>query len=103
MLDVHSGLPYSEVDVLENYVGIPNGHRYPTYFSLDVRIYREFKVNMPFIGRMKNQRFRFGLYSLDVTNRFNPLDVYNDVTSPCFGHFVGYQRRRDGFVIDLVK
>ena len=103
VLDVHSGLPYSDVDVLENYVGIPNDHRYPTYFSFDVRIYREFKVHMPFIGRMKNQRFRFGLYSLDVTNRFNPLDVYNDVTSPYFGHFVGYQRRHDGFVIDLVK
>ena len=103
VLDIHSGLPYSDVDVLENYVGIPNDHRYPTYFSFDVRIYREFKVNMPFIGRMKNQRFRFGLYSLDVTNRFNPLDVYNNVTSPYFGHFVGFQRRRDGFVIDLVK
>lgn len=103
VLDVHSGLPYSEVDVLENYVGIPNNHLYPTYFSFDVRIYREFKVNMPFIGRMKNQRFRFGLYSLDVTNRFNPLDVYNNVSSPYFGHFVGYQRRHDGFVLDLVK
>ena len=103
VLDVHSGLPYSDVDVLENYVGIANDHRYPTYFSFDVRVYREFRVNMPFIGRMKDQRFRFGLYSLDVTNRFNPLDVYNNVTSPYFGHFVGYQRRRDGFVIDLVK
>ena len=81
----------------------PNNYRYPTYFSFDVRVYREFKVNMPFIGRMKDQRFRFGLYSLNVTNHFNPLDVYNNVTSPYFGHFVGYQQRRDGFVIDLVK
>jgi hypothetical protein len=103
VFDIHSGLPYSDVDVLENYVGIPNHYRFPTYFSLDMRIYREFKVNMPFIGRMKNQRFRFGLYSLDVTNRYNPMDVYNDVTSPYFGHFVGFQRRHDGFVIDLVK
>jgi hypothetical protein len=103
VLDVHSGLPYSEVDELQNYVGRPNSQRYPTFFSFDVRVYREFKINMPFIGRMKNQRFRFGLYSLDVTNRFNPLDVYNNVTSPYFGHFVGYQRRHDGFVIDLVK
>ena len=48
ILDVHSGYPYSNVDVLQNYVGTPNGQRFATYLSLDVKIYRVFQV--PFLG-----------------------------------------------------
>src|SRR5882757_192385 len=36
--DVHSGLPYSDVDNLQDYVGVPNTERFPIYFSLDVRL-----------------------------------------------------------------
>jgi hypothetical protein len=58
---------------------------------------------MPFVGRMKNQKLRFGVYSINITDHSNPLDVYNSVASPYFGHLVGFQHRRDGFVIDLVN
>ncbi len=40
ILDVHSGYAYSNVDVLQNYVGTPNGQRFATYLSLDIKIYR---------------------------------------------------------------
>ena len=103
VVDVHSGLPYSNVDTLQNYVGGANSQRFPTFFSLDLKVYRDFTLHLPFLGRTKNRKLRFGLYSINLTNHSNPLAVYNNVTSPNFGHFVGFQHRVNGFVIDIVN
>lgn len=102
LLDVHSGYPYSNVDVLQNYVGTPNGQRFATYLSLDVKVYRVFQV--PFIGAKsgKIHHMRLGFYSLNVTNHGNFNAVYNNVTAPNFGQFVGFLDRRDGAVIDFI-
>lgn len=103
VVDVHSGLPFSAVDVFQNYLGVPNGLRFPTYFSLDVRAYREFTLRVPFLGRSSSRKLRFRLYSLDVTNHQNAHDVYNEVASPFFDRFAGFDRRLDGFVIDFLN
>ena len=103
VVDVRSGLPYSDIDALQNYVGTPNVHRFPTFFSLDVKVYREFQLRLPFLGRKKMPKIRFGLYSMNLTNHSNALEVYNNITSPVFGHFVGFQHRVNGFVLDAVK
>ncbi|HTQ59820.1 MAG TPA: carboxypeptidase regulatory-like domain-containing protein [Candidatus Solibacter sp.] len=102
ILDVHSGYPYSNVDVLQNYVGTPNGQKFATYLSLDVKIYRVFQV--PFLGAKsgKIHHIRLGFYSLNVTNHGNFNAVYNNVTAPNFGQFVGFLDRRDGAVIDFI-
>ena len=101
--DVHTGLPYSNVDVLQNYVGVPNTQRFPLYFSLDVRLYREFSIHIPYTERSKRHKFRLGVYSTDITNRQNPHDVYNNVTAPNFGQFAGFQRRYTGLVLDFIQ
>jgi hypothetical protein len=100
VVDVRSGLPYSNVDTLQNYVGGANAQRLPNYFSLDLKVYREFKLNLPGV---RNRKLRLGFYTLNLTNHSNWLDVYNNVTSPYFGHFVGFRHRVNGFVIDIVK
>jgi hypothetical protein len=102
ILDVHSGYDYSNVDVLQNYVGTPNGQRFATYLSLDLKIYRVFKV--PFLGAKsgKTHHIRLGFYSLNITNHGNFNAVYNNVTAPNFGQFVGFLDRRDGAVIDFI-
>jgi hypothetical protein len=102
LLDVHSGYPYSNVDVLQNYVGTPNGQRFATFLSLDVKIYRVFPI--PFLGMKsgKTHHMRLGFYSLNVTNHGNFNAVYNNVTAPNFGQFVGFLDRRDGAVIDFI-
>lgn len=100
VVDVHSGLPYSNVDTLQSYVGGANNQRLPGFFSLDVKVYREFKLNLP---ALRNRKLRLGLYTLNLTNHSNWLEVYNNVASPYFGHFTGMQHRVDGFVIDIVK
>ncbi len=101
--DVHSGLPYSNVDVLQDYVGVPNTERFPLYFSLDVRLYREFSIHIPHTDRSKIHKFRLGAYSTDITNRQNPHDVFNNVTAPNFGQFAGFQRRYTGLVLDFIQ
>jgi hypothetical protein len=101
--DVHTGLPYSNVDVLQNYAGVPNSQRFPLYFSLDARLYREFGVHIPHTERSKKHKVRLGVYSTDITNRQNPHDVFNNITSPFFGQFAGFQRRYTGAVLDFVE
>jgi hypothetical protein len=102
ILDVHSGYDYSNVDVLQDYVGTPNGQRFATYLSLDVKIYRLFQV--PFLGAKsgKIHHIRLGFYALNVTDHGNFNAVYNNVTAPNFGQFVGFLDRRDGAVIDFI-
>jgi hypothetical protein len=101
--DVHTGLPYSNVDVLQNYAGVPDSQRFPIYFSLDIRLYREFSFHIPHTDRSKTHKVRLGVYSTDITNRQNPHDVFSNITSPFFGQFAGFQRRYTGLVLDLVQ
>jgi len=99
--DVHTGFPYSNVDVLQNYVGVPDSLRFPVYFALDVKLSREFTVHMPFKENAKRRKISIGVFSQDVTNRLNPHDVFSNVTSPLFGVFDGFQRRLTGLDINL--
>jgi len=102
--DIHTGYPYSNIDALQDYVGTPNGQRFASFFTLDVKLYREFRI--PFLGsehgKGKGHHVRLGVYSLNVTNHGNFNAVYNNVTAPNFGQFAGFQDRREGAVIDFV-
>ena len=102
LVDVHSGYPYSPIDVTQQYAGIPNGSRFPNFFSLDFKLYREFRV--PFLkGKNGNgHHIRLGGYTLNVTDHGNFTTVYNNVASPNFGKFVGFLYRHEGTVIDFV-
>jgi len=104
IMDLHSGYPYSNVDTLQNYVGTPNGQRFNSFFTLDVKVYRQFRI--PFLGsehgKGTGHHVRLGFYSLNVTNHGNFNAVYNNVTAPNFGQFAGFLDRREGAVIDFV-
>ncbi len=72
--DMHSGFAYSKFDAFQDYASVPNSLRFPTYFSLDVKVYRDFPIRIPFKERPsgKIRKIRVGVYSLDITNRHNP-------------------------------
>jgi hypothetical protein len=99
--DVHSGFPYSRLDVLQNYVGTPNSSRFPMYFSLDAKIYRDIMLHIPFLDSSKGRKIRLGVFSLNATNHQNPHDVFHTVTSPLFGQFAGFQRRFTGITLGV--
>jgi hypothetical protein len=103
VFDIHTGLPYSSVDVLQNYAGKPNGQRFPTFFSLDTRIYRDFHLPLHGVDRSSKRKVRLGLYSINLTNHKNYNDVFRNITSPFFGQFAGFEHRINGFVLEIVE
>ncbi len=102
LLDVHTGFAYSSIDERQQYVGTPNDQRFPTYLSLDLKVYREFRV--PFLGKRsgKVHHVRFGVYTLNATDHQNFNTVYNNVASPYYGRFVGFLYRHEGMFLDFV-
>ncbi|HVA00943.1 MAG TPA: TonB-dependent receptor [Terriglobia bacterium] len=93
IIDLHTGFPYSNLDVLQNYVGLPNSSRFPAFFSFDFKVWKMLPLPgfLPFgLGKMK---LRWGIGVRNLTNTSNPRDVYDNIASPYFNHFVGYQHR----------
>jgi hypothetical protein len=88
LIDWHSGFHYSVVDERQNYIGQPNRLRFPRFFSLDLKLSKDFRLPFPWI---KKHVLRGALTVFNLTNHDNPRDVYNNVTSPIFGHYAGFQ------------
>lgn len=101
VLDLHTGFPYSKIDERQNYVGLPNGQRFPMFFSLDSQVYRDFRI--PFLHHSGSHRIRLGLYAINLTNHGNFNEVYNNITSPHFGNFTGFERRQTAFLLSVVN
>jgi hypothetical protein len=100
VFDWHTGFPCSAVDQLQNYVGQPNGYRFPTFMAIDLKLSRDFHI--PWLPWVRNHRFRGALAIYNITDHTNPRDVYNNVASPYFGHFVGLQHRVFDTFLDVV-
>ncbi len=100
VLDIHTGFPYSAVDVLQNYVGQPNSLRLPTFMSIDLKLSKDFRI--PFLPWVRNHTLRGAIGVYNITNHLNPRNVYNNVTSPYFGHLAGPQHRAYEPFLDFV-
>jgi hypothetical protein len=84
-LDWRSGFPFSIVNGNQEIVGAPNSRRFPGYFSLNLHLERRFRL-LSFQWAL-----RAGFDNL--TGRQNPSAVNNNVDSPQFLAFSGYQGR----------
>ena len=87
IIEYRNGFPYTRVDTVQNYVGVPNATRYPNFFSADVRVIRDFKVTPKYTVRLS-------LTGFNLTNHFNALDVHANSADPQFGTFFGNYHRR---------
>jgi hypothetical protein len=101
VIDVHTGYPYSKVDERQNYVGQPNSQRFATFFSVDSQVYRDFR--MPPWLHFGSRKIHLGFYVINLTNHGNFNQVYNNVTSPNFGHFTEFERRQTAFLLSVVN
>jgi hypothetical protein len=101
VIDVHTGYPYSRVDERQNYVGQPNSQRFATFFSVDSQVYRDFR--MPPWVHLGTRKIHLGFYVINLTNHGNFNQVYNNVTSPNFGHFTEFERRQTAFLLSVVN
>jgi hypothetical protein len=91
VFDLHTGFPYSNLDVRHDYVGVPNSRRFPVFLSLDLEMSKDFRIK--FLPWIRNHTLRGALRIFNVTNHFNPRDVFNNIASSSFGHFAGLQHR----------
>lgn len=101
VVDLHTGFPYSKVDERQNYVGLPNAQRFETFFSIDSQVYRDFRI--PFTHHGGSHKMRLGLYVINLANHRNFNQVYNNITSPHFGNFAGFERRQTAFLLSVVN
>ena len=92
VFEYRSGLPYSVVDARQRYVGIPNEKRFPTFLSVDARLWRDFKVNA-------NYSVRLSVSGFNLTNHFNPEATHWNTDDPAHGLFFGARHRR--FTVDF--
>ncbi len=87
ILEYRNGFPYSATDAAQNYVGVPNGKRYPNFLSLDSRFSKDIKVNPKYTVRLS-------LVAYNLTNHFNPEALHNNIADVAYGLFFGSRGRR---------
>lgn len=102
VFDIHTGFPYSSIDQYQNYVGVPEGFRFPRFDSLDVKVSKDFHIPLLHFWIFKNHEFRGAIEIYDITNKQNPVAVYNNIASPYYGHYIGFQHRTYNTFFDLI-
>ena len=100
VFDVHSGFPYSAIGVLQNYVGPPDSLRFPAFASLDLKVSKDFRIS--FVPWLREHKMRLSVAVFNLTNHSNPRDVYNNLASPFYGHFEGFQHRFYDAYVDIL-
>lgn len=92
-VELRNGLPYFPVDDFRQYVtGLTSQPRFPVYFSADATISKDVPI-------FHQHAIRFSLTVVNITNRFNPLEVHSNVADPMFGTFLGNYNRK--FTLDF--
>jgi Carboxypeptidase regulatory-like domain len=87
IVEYRSGFPYAVTDAYQVYVGQPYSSHYPTFFSLDARISKDFQVNPKY-------SVRFSVSGFNLTNHWNPDSVYSNTGAQEYGVFFGQHKRR---------
>ena len=96
-IELRSGFPYQSTDVFQNYIqGLKaENRRFPTYFSADARVAKDVKLNSKYT-------LRPSISITNITNRFNPIEVHNNIADPQYGQFFGTYNLHLRFDLDLV-
>jgi hypothetical protein len=95
LVEWRNGFPYATTDVAQNYVGLPNTNRYPSFFSFDSRVSKDFKINDKY-------SVRFSVSGFNLTNHFNPLHLHSNIDDPRYGVFFGGHSRRFRLDFDVL-
>ena len=78
-IEWHSGFPYTPLTSRLDFAAAPNSASYPSFFSMDLGLYKTFDV--------KQRRIKTGIQVFNSTNHFNPRDVYAVPGTLRFGSF----------------
>ncbi len=97
IVEWRSGFPFSIVDGEQKFVGVRNSSatRFPTFFSIDAEIAKDFQVT-------KKYAVRLSLKGFNLTDHFNPRNVRNNIADPQFGLFLNNYRRYFAGGLDVI-
>jgi hypothetical protein len=95
LAEYRNGFAYSTLDQAQNFVGLPNSHRYPAFYSFDARLSKDFKVSDKYT-------LRFSVNGFNLTDHFNPTAVHYNIADPQFGLFFGSYQRKFTADFDLI-
>lgn len=87
LFEYRTGFPYSAVDTLQHYVGVPNSYRFPDFVSIDSRFSKDIPVSPKYT-------VRFSISAYNLTSHFNPEAVHWNIDDPAYGLFFGQRGRR---------
>src|ERR1035438_7003978 len=87
LFEYRTGFPYSALNDLQHYVGVPNSYRFPNFLSLDARFSKDIKVSPKYTVRLSVSTY-------NLTDHFNPEAVHWNVDDPAYGLFFGQRGRR---------
>jgi hypothetical protein len=87
-IEFRNGFPYQPTDVFQQYLPVTVGpqYRFPRYFSLDVRLSKDFQISPKHAIRLSGT-------ILNLTNHVNPLEVHSNVADPLYAAFFGNYTR----------
>lgn len=95
VFEYRSGFPYSNLNELQLYAGVPNSSRFPHFLSADARLWRDFKVSPKYT-------LRFSVSSFNLTNHFNPESTHWNTADSAHGLFFGERHRRFTADFDVI-
>lgn len=87
VVEYRNGFPFSALNARQDYAEPPNQRRFPNFFSLDLRLWKDIAA-----GGRRTARISFSVFNL--TNHFNPESVRWNVDDRQFGEFLGQRPRR---------
>jgi hypothetical protein len=87
LFEYRTGFPYSALNDLQHYVGVPNSYRFPNFLSVDARFSKDIKVSPKYTVRLSVSTY-------NLTDHFNPEAVHWNVDDPAYGLFFGQRGRR---------
>ncbi len=86
VVEYRSGFPYSSLDALQHYAGIPNQDSFPHFLSADARLWKDIRLNPKYSVRLSVTGF-------NLTNHFNPEALHWNTADPAYGYFFGQRGR----------
>ncbi|MFQ5741286.1 MAG: TonB-dependent receptor domain-containing protein [Acidobacteriota bacterium] len=96
LMEIRDGFPYSRLNQAQEFVGARNrAGRFRRFASLDLSFMRWIRV--------KGMKARLGFRVFNLTNRFNPRDVQENIDAASFGTFYNSPSREFGATFQIVQ
>ena len=95
-VEYRDGFPFQATDVWQQWIATPGPqYRFPRYFALDLRMSKELQVSA-------KHAVKLSLTVANLTDHFNPLEVYANNADPQYGRFFGNYDRKFLFDFDFL-